>query len=129
MSTFPLSNEEKDILKVLKNEIDYAQNVPSLEASKNTLDASISESESLLRSLGYGNDLSHLEVVTPPSLQRIIKVRSFEELLNNADMQYPQDIQALHCLPAKIQSGLASFRHQKAASANGAVCLGLSSAF
>lgn len=45
MSKHPLNNREKDILKVLKSEIDYAQGTPSLKATINTLNASISESK------------------------------------------------------------------------------------
>ena len=61
MTKHPLDNGEKDILKVLKSEIDYAKNTPSLKATKSALDINISESEALLRSLGRGDELRSIK--------------------------------------------------------------------
>lgn len=92
MSKYLLSDGEKDILKVLKNEIDSAQKMPSLEKAKSDLDARIDESEALLRSLGRDSQarepaVSINRIQTPP-----IVVRSFEELLNEANQKYPDEI-------------------------------------
>ena len=42
MTKHPLDNGEKDILKVLKSEIDYAKDTPSLKDTNITLNANIS---------------------------------------------------------------------------------------
>jgi len=92
MPKHPLSKNEKDILKVLKSEIDYAQDTPSLGDSRNALNVSISESEMLLRSISYEDDLSNLEIKAQSPEQKILVVRSFEELLCDANQRYPQEI-------------------------------------
>jgi hypothetical protein len=49
MPKHSLSENEKDIVKVLKSEIDYAKDITSLADTKTVLDANISDSEELLR--------------------------------------------------------------------------------
>ena len=68
MPKHSLSENEKDILKVLKSELDYAKDTPSLADTKNVLDANISDSEELLRSIGYGDELNQLEVTAEPQI-------------------------------------------------------------
>lgn len=92
MSMHSLNKGEKDILKVLKNEIDYAKNTPSLEVTKRTLDTNISESEALLRSLGCDEELSNIEVLPNEKQLKAIMIRSFDELLLMANQKYPDEI-------------------------------------
>jgi hypothetical protein len=92
MAKHPLSNNEKDILKVIKNEIDYAQDTPSLKTTKTILDARISESEDLLRSIGRGTELLGLSTQLVEQAPRALIVRSFDELLADAQQKYPDDI-------------------------------------
>lgn len=92
MPKHSLSENEKDIVKVLKSEIDYAKDITSLADTKTVLNANISDSEELLRSIGYGDELSQLEVTTEPQKQKVITIRSFDDLLFDANERYPQDI-------------------------------------
>ena len=92
MPKHSLSENEKDILKVLKSELDYAKDTPSLADTKNVLDANISDSEELLRSIGYGDELNQLEVTAEPQKQKVITIRPFDDLLSDANERYPQDI-------------------------------------
>ena len=92
MPKHSLSENEKDIVKVLKSEIDYAKDITSLADTKIALNANISDSEELLRSIGYGDELSQLEVTTEPQKQKVITIRSFDDLLFDANERYPQDI-------------------------------------
>jgi hypothetical protein len=43
-------------------------------------------------SIGYGDELSQLEVTTEPQKQKVITIRSFDDLLFDANERYPQDI-------------------------------------
>lgn len=91
MTKYPLSDREKGILKVLKSEIDYAQRIPPLDDTKDVLDMRIAESETLLRSLGYGKQIQR-----PPApvhkVQQVSVVRSFDDLLNEANRKYPGEV-------------------------------------
>jgi hypothetical protein len=92
MTRYHLSPTEKDILKVVKHEIEYAENTPSLSESKGKLDESISSSEALLHSIGYDEALNSLTVSKDGAPPRIITVRSFDDLLEEANTQHPRDI-------------------------------------
>lgn len=92
MPKHPLSEDEKDILKVIKNEIDYAQDTPSLTETKETLDTSIAESEALLRSIGRGAESSHIVVKTEIQKPDTVVVRSFDDLLQEANKKYPDEV-------------------------------------
>lgn len=87
-----LTQKEKDLLKVIKNEIDYAQGTPSLEATKEVLDTSIVESEALLRSFGLGEELRPAVVKKESQKSKALVVRSFDELLSDANQRYPDEI-------------------------------------
>lgn len=87
-----LSDSEKDLLKVVKNEIDFAQNTTSLEASQKALEINISESEALLRSNGYGAKLEQKDIRVAPQRQKELIIRSFDDLLKDANERYPQEI-------------------------------------
>lgn len=87
-----LTNGEKDILKVIKHGISKTEGIPSLQPTNNQLNNSITSSEELLRSIGYGSELGKTVINTPQSNQRVIKVRSFDELLSDANKKYPNDI-------------------------------------
>ncbi len=92
MTKHPLDNGEKDILKVLKSEIDYAKDTSSLKDTNSTLNANISESEALLRSLGRGDELRSIKVQSDVQHPKTIIIRSFDELLVNANQKYPDEV-------------------------------------
>lgn len=92
MSRHPLSDGEKDILKVLKSEIDYVLDTPSLTATEATLDTRIGESEALLRSIGYGDKLQRIVIKPEPERPKTVVVRSFDELLHQANRKYPGEV-------------------------------------
>jgi hypothetical protein len=87
-----LSQGEKDVLKVIKNGIVEAESVPSLKFANDELDRNIASSEALLRSLGYGS--KQKDIIKEPlhGAPRVIKVRSFDELLMDANEKYPSDV-------------------------------------
>lgn len=87
-----LSNEEEEVLKVIKHGISETEGIPSLQPTNNKLDNSIALSKALLCSIDYGNELDEIVIKTPISEQRTIKVRSFEELLSDANEKYPNNI-------------------------------------
>lgn len=92
MSKYVLTNGEKQILKVLKNEITYAQDIPSLDAANSTLDARIAESEALLRSLNYRGQIQK-PVTSKSTIQiRPGDIRTFDELLSEANRKNPSEI-------------------------------------
>ncbi|MDR1953723.1 MAG: hypothetical protein LBQ21_04510 [Clostridiales Family XIII bacterium] len=86
------SQNEKDILKVIKNGISEVENSPSLQPTNYQLDDSIASSESLLRSIGYESKLAEVIVEPLQNEHRIITVRSFEELLLDANEKIPGDV-------------------------------------
>ena len=92
MPKYSLSDNDKDFLKIIKNEIDYVQNTPSLEVTKTALDESISESEALLRSLGYGDKIDHIKISEESSTQNILIVRTYDDLLKDANARYPSEV-------------------------------------
>ena len=92
MPRHTLSDTEKDLIIVLKNEIEYAQTTTSLTNTKNALDLRISESEELLRSLGRREELEHIEIRKEPQKQRNLVIRSFDDLLRDANERYPIEI-------------------------------------
>lgn len=92
MPQHPLSDNEKDILKVIKNEIDYAQCTPSIKETKDTLETRIAESEVLLRSIGCGDEVKHITVKAGVIKPKAIVVRSFDDLLKDANQTYPNEI-------------------------------------
>lgn len=87
-----LSQEEKDLLKVIKSCISEVEDIPALSPTNNQLDDTIASSEALLRSIGYGNELVTIVREPQQKAQRIIKVRSFDELLFYANEKFPGDI-------------------------------------
>ena len=98
MDNYKLTPDESDILKVIKNEIDYAQETPSLEETKNLLDANIKSSEDLLRSLSMGSEFAKIssnankETNLRITEKKVVTVRSFENLLRNANERIPDII-------------------------------------
>lgn len=92
MSRYLLSDSEKDCVKVLKSEMDSVQGTPSLKPNLDTMNIHISESEELLRSLGYGDKLESLEVVKTPETQKVLTIRSFEDLLHEANQKCPDPV-------------------------------------
>jgi hypothetical protein len=87
-----LSQGEKDALKVIKNGIAEIESVPSLKFERNQLDDSIASSEALLRSLGYGSKLNDIVIEPIQDTPRVIEVRSFDDLLIDANRKYPNDV-------------------------------------
>lgn len=92
MSKYPLVDNEKDIIKVIKNEIDYAQDTYSLKETKDSLEKSIAESEALLSTIGRGDELRRVVVKTELQKSNILVVRSFDDLLRDANQRYPDEI-------------------------------------
>ena len=68
MSDYKLTPNESDILKVIKNEIDFAKKTPTLKPTINALDSNITSSEDLLRSLGLGDELEKIKTNTNSSI-------------------------------------------------------------
>lgn len=88
-----LSDSDRDWLKVVKNEIDYAQDALSLaSAQRGQGEKHIAEAEAFLRSIGYGEALEHVEIKQEPQAQRTLVVRSFNDLLQDANKRYPGEI-------------------------------------
>lgn len=85
-------NKEQDFLKVIKNEASYVSSTPSLATTKETLDKSILESEAVLRSLGRSGDLGRIEVVKEKHTPSALVIRSFDDLLQDAKDNYPNEI-------------------------------------
>ena len=92
MSAYNPTDSEKAFLKVVKNELCYAQNMPPLSNTREALNRNINESESLLRSLGLGSELCNVEPIGEPQMPKTLIVRSFDDLLNDANKCYPDDI-------------------------------------
>ena len=91
MATHNLSDREKDLLKVVKNEMDYAKSTPSLLGTQEALDKSINESEMLLRSIGRGDKLDNIEIIREQQPKTLV-IRSFDDLLMDANERYPDEI-------------------------------------
>lgn len=92
MPSHLLSDDEKDLLKVVKNEIDYAQNTPSLASTQVALENSIAESEILLCSIGREHELEHIGIQVESQEHTSLIIRSFDDLLKDAIERYPQEI-------------------------------------
>ena len=93
MSIHNLSDSEKGFLKVIKNELDYAKKIPSLSRVQETLDENINESEALLRSIGRGSEVDSVELVREKQMPKTLIVRSFDDLLRDANERYPDEIE------------------------------------
>ena len=92
MSGYKLTNAEREILKVLKNEMDYALDTPSLKPVLAEMEANIAASEALLRSLGYEKHLENMVVEKQPVSRQKIVVRSWDDLVKDANKRIPGDI-------------------------------------
>lgn len=88
----PLLDNEKEIIKVIKNEIDYVRDTPSLEETIESLEKSITESEALLSSIGYEDDQKRVLVKSEEQNPNVLVVRSFDDLLRDATQRYPDEI-------------------------------------
>jgi len=86
------SQGEKDIVKVIKNGISEVENTPSLQLTNNQLDDSIASSEALLRSIGHEGKLNEVVLEPQQKVKQIIEVRSFEELLSDANEKFSGDV-------------------------------------
>jgi len=73
--------------------IDEARTVPSLENEISAMAHNIKESEELLLSLGY--DLSSIPTIENEQTRRVIVVRPFSELLDEANRKYPENVNFL----------------------------------
>lgn len=89
-----LTQDEKDILKVVKNELNNATLDCSLKETKITLDSAIDSSEMLLRSLGIKVDPTNISKAGTfsPTGKRSIKITPFEDLLTEANTNIARDI-------------------------------------
>jgi len=87
-----LSAEERDILKVSKMTLDKAKELPPMGDSISLLDSDIEKTENILRAAGYGGQLVGVTVDTVKTEPTKIVVRSFEDLLREANEKYPGDI-------------------------------------
>jgi len=91
MSMF--TNDEKVILKVIKNGISEVEEIESLKTLRDQIESKISSSEELLQSLGYAEALNQIDLKRTENFQRKLVMRTFEELLTNANRKFPNDIQ------------------------------------
>lgn len=90
-----LTQEEKDILKVIKNEIENNRTGNNLEKIKSKLEESINLSETLLKSMNVDfetkenkkNTNKNNEVITKP-----IKITPFEDLLKEAETNIVKNV-------------------------------------
>lgn len=88
-----LSDTERDLLRVIKNETARALDVPSLTDTQQTLDARMAESEALLLSLGMKGELELAQQVTDhPQVTRELVIRPFSELLEDALARQPGEV-------------------------------------
>jgi hypothetical protein len=89
-----LTQGEKDILKVVKNELNNATLDCSLKETKITLDSAIDSSEMLLRSLGIKVDPTNIRKAGTfnPTGKKSIKITPFEDLLTEANTNIVRDI-------------------------------------
>jgi len=87
MSDYQLTDTEQDILKVLKYTIDYTKDTPSLKPVREEMDANIATSKALLRSLGREDLLENMVVEKLPVSKRRIVVRSWDNLVKDANEQ------------------------------------------
>jgi len=95
MDKIKLTENERGILKVVKNEIDFIQNTPSLKPTIASLDDNIASSEELLRSLGYGDAVAKTKAsgsCSQPIKKKTITIRSFDDLLRDANKNIPDEV-------------------------------------
>jgi len=92
MSRYQTTKEERDILKVLKNEINCVKSMPSLKHVWEEIEANIATSEALLRSLGHEKHLENMVVERQPMVKKKIIVRSWDDLVKDANEQIPGDV-------------------------------------
>jgi len=93
---YNLTDSEKDILKVIKNETEFTASVRQRNADiASGISVNISESEKLLESLGKGlpNEIPYEPV--RPKAKRILEMRSFESLLEDANNNIPYEVNFL----------------------------------
>lgn len=88
-----LSDSERDLLRVIRNEAARALDVPSLTDTQQTLDARIAESEGLLRSRGLEAkpELVPKDPDSPPATRGVV-IRPFSELLEDARASQPGEV-------------------------------------
>lgn len=88
-----LSDSERHLLRVIKNETARALDAPSLTDTQQTLDARIAESEALLLSLGLKGELELAHQGTDhPLVTRKLVIRPFSELLEDALARQPGEV-------------------------------------
>lgn len=89
-----ITQGEKDILKVIKNELESATCEGSLNEAKNDLDSAIDSSEKLLCSLGVRIDPIDIYKEKPPKSKdkKVIRITPFDDLLAKANINIPRDI-------------------------------------
>lgn len=87
-----LNKNEKDILKVIKNELNTNLYKGSLKETNATLEDSISSSESLLNSLGIEITSNIKTKITKKDYIRNTQIIPFENLLNEANNNIPENI-------------------------------------
>lgn len=94
MEKFKYSKSEKDLNKVLKHHDDILKSIPSLDATQTKIKNSIASSESLLKELGLGDRLEHLKnnPSPPPKQKQVIKMPSWEEVVNDARNSVPEEV-------------------------------------
>ncbi len=88
-----VSDSERDLLRVIKNETDRALDVPSLTDVQQALDAKIAESEALLLSLGLKGEprIAHQDTDCPQATRELV-IRPFSELLEDALERQPGEV-------------------------------------
>ena len=89
-----LTRDERDILKVAKNELSNATLGCSLKETKDMLNSAIDSGETLLCSLGVKIDPKSInkEETISPSNKKRIKITTFEDLLAEANTNLTGDI-------------------------------------
>jgi len=90
---YRLTEEEKKLLKVVKYGLDEsAEALEKSKESKKILEESIKETEELLCEIGYEDRLNEIKVKPMEKTQRTIIVRTFADLLEEANAKYQGDI-------------------------------------
>lgn len=86
-----LTWEEKDILKVVENELSNATREGSLKETKHTLDFTIDSSEMLLRSLGIEIDSANINIIQDVDFSDIFtpeKIQTNSDIVNKLNEEF-----------------------------------------
>jgi len=85
---YQFTDKEKELNKVLIYHNKMLKNIPSLKESKQSLNDTVSESEKLLKSLGYSEELKSMKAAKPienKTTKKVMVVQTWDSILKEAD--------------------------------------------